>query len=48
MLREDTYSKREIGVLCSGKSFIYSKKEIVVGKGEKNIEFKESDPCKKL
>jgi hypothetical protein len=42
---EDTDSDGEIGVLCCGKRFRYSKKETVVGKEEKHREFKESDPC---
>jgi hypothetical protein len=48
MLREDTDSDGEIGVLCCGKRFRYNKKETVAGKGEKHREFEESDPCAEL
>jgi hypothetical protein len=34
MLREETNSYKEFGVLCCGKRFRYSKEEIVDGKEE--------------
>jgi hypothetical protein len=46
MLREhDIDTDKDIGVLHCGKRFRYYREETVVGKEDKHITFKESDPC---